>query len=136
MAGGYASRNAYDWESLLSKGVLAARLMRTTYADLFPEEYVRRFEAHWTYGAFVSGGRSMRRQQQQTLSEVTTAMLQDTSGVDRTFVRVMYAIGTAQAALWRSYAMLRFGAWKWWLRGRLSVAVNLKRLALIDRFDF
>jgi glycosyltransferase involved in cell wall biosynthesis len=136
MPTGYASGLAFDWERLARIGAMAACLMRTTYRDLFPEPYVALFERHWRYGVSVSAGRRSRLEQQRVWKGLVATAPGGQSPLDRVSGYCLTGLGWLQFAVLRLYGLVRFGVWPWWLRGRLSIALNLRQIVVSDRFTY
>ena len=134
MGTGYASGLTFDWERLARIGEVAARLMRTTYRDLFPDRYVRLFERHWWYGVSVSAGRRTQLEHRRVWMSFIGVVPGRQSLLDRVSTNVLSALGWLQVAVARVYSIARFGVWRWWLRGRLSILLNLWRVVVADRF--
>ena len=133
MATGHASRAS--WEELLERRSHAMNLMRTTYRDLFPMDYVDDFGRHWMYMVSITAGKCARREQEQVLTQVLTALCPEPSFLDRAFWLGMHLSMWAQAIAWRLYSMAKFAPWRWWILGRLSIIINLRKLKIIERLD-
>lgn len=133
---GYGSSLAADWEALLEKSLLAIRLMRTTYREVFPPEYVDQFERHRMYMVSVVAGNSAQFQAEGVLGEAFARLHGDQpSRTARAYWRMMRALLTLQARLWRFYSMARFGPWRWWIAGRLSIFLRLRKLIITEKLE-
>jgi glycosyltransferase involved in cell wall biosynthesis len=135
MATGHAARSGIDWNAYLDRGTYAAMLMRTRYGDLFPTKFVDNFERHWMYCTSFVAGKRARFEQEQILRQALSTLSPSPSFVDRIFwfgIRLSMGI---QTLLWRLYSMIKFPSWHWWVRGRLSIIVNSKRVVVANRLN-
>lgn len=135
MRSGYASRFAADWERSLENMNRAIRLMRSIYRELFPADYVDRFQRHRTYMVSVVAGKCAFLKAEETLKATFARLRPRPSLVDRAFWSITCAILAVQGYAWRLYSMARFGPWSWWILGRLSILRNLRRLVIRERLD-
>ncbi|MBC8232330.1 glycosyltransferase [bacterium] len=135
MDSGHGSELASDWEGLSEVGMLASRLMRNEYRDLFPTDYVDRFERHWMYMVGVTAGKRAHIGLEQALSQGFEKLCPKPSFVDRAFWSGMRLFIWAQARAWQIYSMAKFGPWRWWILGRLSILVNLRKLVIFEKLD-
>lgn len=119
-----AHGSAADWETFWQQGTLIVELMRTKYADLFPETFVARFERHWHYVVNVSASVRSQTQIEQTLTKVFDRVATPGTITDHLSRSVLHKLIQLQALLWRTYALAKYGPWQWWTRGRLSILIN------------
>ncbi len=132
---GNAFSSATNWEGLLKKGMLACRLMRTTYRDICPSDFVAAFERQWMYAVSASIGRQVRVKQERLLVQALKAVYNKQGFLDRVFGLVMSLSVRVQAMVWQFYSTIRFAPWRWWIMGRLSIIVNLRKFVLIDKIE-
>lgn len=123
-AGAHGSSSSVDWEVFRRQGALIVELMRTKYADLFPLEYVDRFERHWSYMVNVSAAARTHAEGEQAVAKVFERLATSGALVDRMGLSAIRTIMRAQSVMWRTYATIRFGSWRWWMLGRLSIMLN------------
>ena len=119
-----AHGSAADWERFWQQGTLIVELMRTKYADLFPPQFVDRFERHWHYVVNVSASVRTNTQAEQTLTKVFNRVAVPGTVADRISRSLLRLMMRTQAGVWRLYALGKFGPWRWWLLGRLSILLN------------
>jgi glycosyltransferase involved in cell wall biosynthesis len=132
MAMGYANRSATDWKIHLGRQLKAAESMRTTYGELFPKDFVTKFERHSIYSVSYMVFSSAWREQRKTFEDVLRRVCPTPLFGDRVVWAVMQLAMQIQASAWRLYLMIKFGPLLWWLRGRLSAIFNLRKLIISD----
>lgn len=135
MRGGYAASSNADWRELQRKGDLASELMRTRFRHLFPCDYVRRFERHWTYMVRSAAAQSARVERERALAETLHSLSSAPTWVKRGLLRLAHAFLAGHAAFRRLSYMAWYGPWRWWVLGRLSILRNLRTLAIFDRLE-
>lgn len=130
MAGGHGTASVADWEFLMKQGMLATRLMRTKYGDLFPSDYVDRFERHWMYMVSLNAGTRMFSGHEQALAKTFGTLYSSATFMNRTFWVGMHLLMQLQSMAWRFYSMAKFAPWRWWILGRLSIMLNLRKIVI------
>lgn len=132
---GYATMSGQDWQNLLQRGKIARDLMRTQYADIFPPEFVDCFFRQWMYLVSVCAGSTTSREHIQNLDSAFGGLALSDQGLDRALRASMHLAAKAQAIGWRIHAMLKYGTWRWWLLGRLSILLILRRLVIREKLE-
>lgn len=132
---GYGSRVPGGWQGVLERGVYVTKLMRGEYGNVFPPEYVNTFEAHWKYMVAVTAGRCAMIDLTRTLQESLAKLCPSQSLSDRIFWQFMQLLLKIQSTVFGLYFAAKFGPWRWWFRGRLSIILNLKRLVIREKLD-
>ena len=135
MATGYAARTARNVEALRELGERAISLMGTEYSDLFPAAYVDKFERHWMYVVNVNAWRQAELEHERVLRRALGPVCQESSFFDRACWFGMRLFRRAQTLAWQLYSMAKFAPWHWWILGRLSIVVNLKKVVIVERLD-
>ncbi len=129
---GHASSSGNDWEALLAIGAHTVTLMRTKYQDLFPIDYIDTFERHWKYMVSISVMQCLRLKQEQIMRPAIISLYSDLSHVDRASIFGMRLSVQLQEWIWRLSSMIKFGPWRWWIFGRLSIVFNLRKIVIIE----
>lgn len=130
---GYALRSTTDWGGMIEKGMFAIKLMRTTYRDLFPPEFVAAFKRQWMYALSANIGMQIHVKQERTLKKALETICPETGFVNRVFGYMICLAVRVQAMIWQFYSTIKFAPWRWWIFGRLSILINLRKFLLTER---
>lgn len=133
LATGHSSSSGSDWKGLFSIGTHAVALMRSTYQDLFPIDYIDTFERHWKYMVSISALECLHLKQDQLMLPVIKSIYSDGSYVDGIFMFGMHLSRQLQKFIWRLSSMMKFAPWRWWILGRLSILFNLRKIIITEK---
>lgn len=115
METGYASMLNADIERSLEIRQHAGRLMRSTYRDLFPPDYVADWEGRWLCGLGQYNWGRVRRQQEECLKSLKR-FLPASSWLDTLFLGGLRLSVQAQALAVKLYLFVRHTPRAWLLR--------------------
>ena len=133
MSKGHSSSSATDWEGSSAMFQLACRLMRTKYRDLFPIKYVHKFERQWRYALSASIKEQVYLEHKRITLRAFKIMCPTPSFADKTFWVLMRMIDWLRFAAWWAYSVGKYATWSWWIKGRLSIIINLRKIILVDK---
>ena len=125
METGYATSTSADFERMMEIRDQTLRLMRSTYRDLFPADYVASWEKQWSYWTGVCAWGVARKRHEHFLTEHLTRLRPQGSWLDRLFVKAMQLTGRAQGVAVRVYLLFALGYWRMWLTHRANDAQML-----------
>lgn len=127
METGYASTTGANTERSLEIRQHAGRLMRSTYSDLFPPDYVAKWERQYLYTVGLSAWGSVCRQQDQFLTKCHEHLLPASSWLDRLFLSGLRLSVQAQALAVKLYFFVRHMPRAWLLRRVLKRILGRSR---------
>jgi glycosyltransferase involved in cell wall biosynthesis len=104
---GYAAGAESNLETSLKMWPHAAHLMRTTYADLFPADYVDKWEREHLFRARLSALNRVHKEQ----VAVVSGFQESQSLLDRTFGTLVRGVMRLQFLFLLGLLLLRFGRW-------------------------
>ena len=135
MSTGYSTQNLFNWERLFQQLSLASELMRTRFSDLFPADYVRRFERHSKYTVNVVANIHAGLVHDEIRRQAYWATRPEFTWFDRMFWAGIRSLMRLQSLAFRLYSMVEFGPLRWWFIGRLSVARHFRRVVMTTKYD-
>ncbi len=135
MATGHGTLSGKNWEVLSERGKSISRMMRTRYRDLFPTKYTDQFEKHWKYRVSITAWNQAHLEKEQILTGAFNGLCDKRSFLGHAFWSMLRVLTQIQAITWRLYFLLKYGQWSWWLMGRLSIVINLKKLVIKERLE-
>jgi glycosyltransferase involved in cell wall biosynthesis len=117
---GYADADNADWQQRLALRERAAHLMRTTFADAFPAEYVRHWERQSRYAAGVAGWRQIRAGQEVALGRLLRRLVPTPGSLEACCLWWTRRIVGASSVAVRLYLFLRHRGLAGWLVQKLA----------------
>ena len=119
METGYASRISADLRRTREILNHAAGLMRSTYRDVFPLDYVKEWERNNLYSAEVCAMEGVRRQREQSITDLGNRLCTGQMWLDKAFIRVLRLTAGAQAVWTKIYLFMKFRPFRAWLEHRV-----------------
>ncbi len=117
---GYAATDNSVWQQRLQIREHAAQVMRTTFRDTFPENYVVHWERQSRLAAGVAGWRAVRRRQEEMLAELLGRLPPKSGLADTCLLSCLRVLLAAQTLCIRFYLFLRYSGVTVWLRQTLA----------------
>ena len=117
---GYADADNMAWQQRFEIRERAEELMRTTFRDTFPPDYVRHWERQSRFSAGVAGWRAIRRKQEEMVVELLGRLGPSNPAAEACLLFPLRVLTAVQAVWVRLYLFLRFRGVLGWLQQKLA----------------
>ena len=135
LATGHGSKLNNDWEGLLNQGIFVVNLMRTTYRELFKDEYIVQFEKHWMYMVGMTTEKLIHLERERSMTRIIESLQYKQTVLRHGGRPNLLWFSRLQAQVWKFYVVLRFAPWRWWINGRLSILINYRKLVIREKLN-